>query len=134
MQKKHVIRPRLVLISVIAIVVLGSCNAINGIISVGTTEWSADAATHRTEIGKTFSYTFAPNLTGSQDSVWGTDVYTDDSSIGWAAVHAGKLKASDGGTVKIKMLAGQASYTGSTRNGVTSDSYDSWYGSFSFVD
>jgi hypothetical protein len=63
-------------------------------------------------------------------SLWGTDVYTDDSSVALAAVHAGLLKVGERGLVQVTMLAGQNSYVGSTRNGVTSTSYGAWAGSF----
>ena len=66
----------------------------------------------------------------TQGSVWGTDVYTDDSSIAAAAVHAGILKDGEKGVVKITILPGQDSYAGSTRNGVTSASFGAWQGSF----
>ena len=65
--------------------------------------------------------------------LWGTDIYTDDSSICLAAVHAGLITAVAGGTVTIEIRPGQPSYTGSTRNGVTSNAYGSWTGSFAFV-
>jgi hypothetical protein len=63
-------------------------------------------------------------------SLWGTDVYTDDSSVALAAVHAGLLKAGERGLVQVTLLAGQNSYRGSTRNGVTSNSYGAWAGSY----
>jgi hypothetical protein len=73
--------------------------------------------------------TFVP-LTGSVEGiVWGTDVYTDDSSLAAAAVHAGVLRPGETGMVKVTTLPGQPSYRGSTRNGVTSSDYGSWSGS-----
>ena len=64
---------------------------------------------------------------------YGTDIYTDDSSICTAAVHAGKFSLAAGGTVIVEIRAGQSSYTGSMRNGLTSNDYGSmWDGSFSF--
>jgi hypothetical protein len=63
-------------------------------------------------------------------SLWGTDVYTDDSSVALAAVHAGLLKVGERGLVQVTLLAGQNSYQGSTRNGVSSSSYGAWAGSF----
>ncbi|MDC0713472.1 S8 family serine peptidase [Stigmatella sp. ncwal1] len=66
----------------------------------------------------------------SGGAVWGTDLYTDDSNVCVAAVHAGIISAS-GGTVTVTIQPGQSSYTGSTRNGVTTYSYGSWAGSFS---
>jgi hypothetical protein len=38
-----------------------------------------------------------------------------------------------GGTVAIRILPGEASYTSSLRNGITSTAYGSWAGSFEFV-
>ena len=65
--------------------------------------------------------------------MWGTDVYTDDSSICTAAVSAGLITFQAGGSVTIEIRQGQSSYAGSTRNGVTSKGYGSWNGSFVFV-
>lgn len=69
-------------------------------------------------------------VVGTNDTVWGTDTYTDDSSIGGAAVHAGILKVGEKGVVKITLLGGKDSYQGSSRNGVTSESFNAWPGSF----
>ena len=66
--------------------------------------------------------------------MWGTNVYTDDSSVCTAAVHQGLIGLDDGGTVTIEILDGQAEYVGSQANGVTTRSYGSWGGSFSFPD
>ena len=63
-------------------------------------------------------------------SVWGTDVYTDDSSVESAAVHAGALKDGESGLIEITILHGQANYEASTRNGVTSYMWGQWGGSF----
>ena len=70
--------------------------------------------------------------TGSSSSgtAWGTDLYTDDSTVCAAAVHAGVISDS-GGVVKVTIQPGQSSYTSSTRNGVTSHSWGSWGGSYS---
>lgn len=69
------------------------------------------------------------SATGS-GSLWGTDVYTDDSSLCRAALHAGAVSSS-GGLIVATIAPGQASYASSTRNGVTSSAYGNWYGSFS---
>lgn len=65
-------------------------------------------------------------------TVWGTDIYTDDSSICVAAVHAGKITTLDGGTVTVQVELGRGSYAGSTRNGVSSLSFGSFARSFTF--
>ncbi len=70
-------------------------------------------------------------VVGSTDGmVWGTGVYTDDSPLATAAVHAGVLKAGETGVVKVTILAGEASYTGSTANEVTTSEYGQWEGSY----
>lgn len=67
------------------------------------------------------------------DNIWGTDIYTADSSIASAAVHAGLITSANGGTVTIEIRPGQSSYTGSTRNGVTSGANNSYSKSFVFI-
>ena len=62
-------------------------------------------------------------------AVWGTGIYTDDSSVCTAAAHAGTIPMSGGSVIAI-ILPGQASYQGSTKNGITSFAYGQWYGSF----
>jgi hypothetical protein len=61
-------------------------------------------------------------------AIWGTDVYTADSTLAAVAVHAGALKEGQTGVVKVTILPGQPSYQGATRNGITSYAY----GPFSF--
>jgi hypothetical protein len=71
-------------------------------------------------------------VTGTTEgSVWGSDVYTDDSTLGAAAVHAGLLKPGEKALLKVKILPGRAEYSGCERNGVTSRPYAEWGGSFS---
>jgi hypothetical protein len=68
----------------------------------------------------------------STNTVWGTGVYTDDSSVCRAAVHAGVM-LSTGGPVTVEVRPGRDSYAGSVRNGVESSNYGRWSGSFVFV-
>ncbi|MFY0526986.1 LCCL domain-containing protein [Archangium gephyra] len=74
----------------------------------------------------------APQASATNTSLLGTDAYTSDSSVCRAAVHAGAI-TTNGGYVTVTMLPNQITYTGSTRNGVTSSSYYSttWPASFS---
>ena len=67
-------------------------------------------------------------------SVWGTDVYTDDTSVCQAAVHAGRITESAGGDVAIAVRPGMPSYRGTTRNGVTSTPYGPWRCSFELLE
>ncbi|WP_170182025.1 LCCL domain-containing protein [Phreatobacter stygius] len=64
-------------------------------------------------------------------SVWGMDVYTGDSSVCKAAVHAGAINRR-GGQVTVSPDAGQATYAGVTRNGISSSNYGSYASSFRF--
>lgn len=84
-------------------------------------------------IGKIYS-TF---ITGSSSGggVWGSGIYTIDSSLSVAAVHAGRLTAGQQGTVYLKLVTSLPNYTASTANGVTTSSYGP-YGSaaYQFVD
>jgi beta-lactamase regulating signal transducer with metallopeptidase domain len=62
--------------------------------------------------------------------VWGTDIYSDDSSVAAAAVHAGLLRPGEKGLLRVILMPGQASYTGSERHSVKSESFGQWPGSF----
>jgi hypothetical protein len=64
-------------------------------------------------------------------SVWGSGIYTDDSSLCAAALHAGVVSAS-GGTVSYTIFPGQESYHGSSRNGISTKNYGKWKGSYRF--
>jgi hypothetical protein len=66
-------------------------------------------------------------------SVWGTDVYTTDTRLSTAAIHAGVLKQGETGIVRVKILPGQPSYAGSSRNGITSSAYGNYGGSYEIV-
>ena len=68
------------------------------------------------------------NVSGS---VWGSGIYTTDSAICAAAVHAGAIPAS-GGTVTVKSAAGCAAYVGTQQNGVSSSKWGKYEGSFYF--
>jgi hypothetical protein len=78
-------------------------------------------------IGKTYVFRVTGSMTGS---LWGTDVYTSDSSLEAAAVHAGVLRPGQTGVVKVTFVAPPATFTGSTRHGVTSSAYFGFPGAF----
>jgi hypothetical protein len=98
---------------------------------IGGMSWSASATSFRGQNGARYLYACPPS--GSAASVWGTDTYTDDSSVCTAAVHKGLLGFTHGGYLTIQIVPGMASYVGSTRNGVTTKSYGRWVGSFTFL-
>lgn len=74
---------------------------------------------------------FTVQVTGGGGSVWGSGVYTDDSSLAAAARHAGLLANGETGLVTATILPGQGSYTGTPQNGVNSGNYSSFPGSYS---
>jgi hypothetical protein len=92
-------------------------------------ELTTAPAEYRGQIGQRLIYACPPNPRGR---VYGTDVYTDDSDVCAAAVHAGVIRMRDG-SVTIEIRAGRSSYKGTTRNGITSDGYGEWSGSFVFA-
>lgn len=57
--------------------------------------------------------------------LYGSDVYTSDSTLATAAVHAGALRIGETGVVKVTILPGQPAYEGSARNGLISNSWTS---------
>jgi hypothetical protein len=82
-------------------------------------------------LGQDFTYKCPSG--GSIGRLWGTDIYTTDSSICTAAVHAGLITAKNGGQVTIRIDPGQDAYIGTTRNGVSSSDFGSYGSSFSFL-
>jgi len=63
-------------------------------------------------------------------TVWGTDIYTDDSLIAKAAVHSGVVKDGEKKVVKVTLLGPQNSFQGSERNEVKTNDYGPWERSF----
>ena len=56
-------------------------------------------------------------------SLWGSDVYTGDSLIGTAAVHAGLVKPLEVAVLKVTVVAPPSQFAGSVRHGVTSHDF-----------
>jgi hypothetical protein len=85
---------------------------------------------YRNRTGETFRVRVTAAATGVRRGIWGTDIYTDDSDLSSAVVHAGLLSAGQDGEVLITFLPGQGQYTGSTRNGISTDAFGSFPGSY----
>ena len=78
-----------------------------------------------TDYVQSLGQSFMFRVTGSTGgSIWGTDVYTNDSALATAAVHAGVLRAGETGIVKVTMLPALPQYHGSTNNGITSQPWE----------
>jgi hypothetical protein len=78
-------------------------------------------------LGKSLIFWITGELTGS---VWGTEIYTDDSRLAAAAVHAGLVQPGETAMVRVTILPGRNSYRGEARHGVTSSQYGRWPGSY----
>jgi hypothetical protein len=96
--------------------------------ATATAETPPDSLTRlQANIGKTYLFRVTGSLSGN---VWGTDVYTTDSTLPAVAVHAGVLKPGQTGVVKVTILTPPGIFVGSTRNGVTSSAYPGFPGAY----
>jgi hypothetical protein len=90
---------------------------------------AADMRSLENKIGQSFHINASGNTIGP---LWGTDIYTSDSNLGTACVHAGVLKPGENGVVKVTIVRSLPVFTGSTRHGVTSSTWTpGWPGAFS---
>jgi hypothetical protein len=89
------------------------------------------ACPDRLATGTNALHCVCPSEATATGSVWGSDVYTDDSAICRAALHAGAV-GTDGGPVYVVEAAGQTSYPAVTRNSVAGASWPSWGRSIAF--
>ncbi len=62
----------------------------------------------------------------SEGAVWGSGPYTLDSNLRSAAIHAGVLPREGSGIVRVVCVKSPGSFSGSSRNGVSSSSYGSY--------
>jgi len=76
----------------------------------------------------------APQPTAQGTGVWGTDVYTLDSNVAAAAVHAGVVQPGQTAVVKVRVVASPPQFVSSTRHGVSSTGYGNYpAGGYEFV-
>jgi hypothetical protein len=90
--------------------------------------WVLAPCAYRGNDGLELDYSCPPG--GTLRPVWGDGIYTDSSSVCSAAVHAGALSQARGGNVGIVIGPGRESYAGSSSNGVVSEPFRDWDGSF----
>lgn len=102
-----------------------------GTFTLGTRSWSLTANGLSLKVGDKRPINCSGG--GTIGSVWGTGTYTADSSICSAAVHAGLIDQAKGGEVTIEVVAGTATYEGSTAHGVTTSSYGAYDPAYRFV-
>lgn len=95
--------------------------------------WSTTAVLFRGRNHESFTYVLPPGGGTGGGAVWGDGVYSDDSSVGLAAVHAGLITLKDGGRVTFTIRPSRKSYPSATRHGIRSSSWGEWSGSFKFL-
>jgi hypothetical protein len=79
------------------------------------------------QIGRTYVF----RITGGgmqQGGLWGTGIYTVDSSLALAAVHAGILRAGQTGSVRVTLMGQVQGFAGSFQNGINSANYPAYAG------
>jgi len=91
---------------------------------------SFNATQIKREMGEAVQVVCPANCDGS-GATWGTDVYTADSAICRAAIHAGAAPVT-GGLVTVRLEPGRPAYRGSSRHGVASSDYGSYGSSYRF--
>jgi hypothetical protein len=85
---------------------------------------ASDAPARIQDLCDTPGATFYFRVTGATEgSLWGTDVYTGDSSLAVAAVHSGAVKPGETAVVRVTVMRPLNHYQGSVRSGVTSHDY-----------
>ena len=85
---------------------------------------AADAPATMLDLCDPVGATFYFRVQGATEgSLWGTDIYTGDSALAAAAVHAGLVTAGGTAIVKVTAVKPLAQYKGSLRNGVTSHDF-----------
>jgi hypothetical protein len=85
---------------------------------------------HAQPVGATYYF----RVVGAADGpLWGTDVYTGDSSPATASVHAGLVKPGESAIVRVSSVAPPPKFAGSLRNGVTSHDFGRYGSAFTLA-
>lgn len=85
---------------------------------------ASDAPTSMHGLCETVGATYYFRVTGvTEGQLWGTDIYSGDSTIGAAAVHAGLLKPGKTDVLRVTVVTPPEKFPGTVKNGVTSTEY-----------
>ena len=87
---------------------------------------------YRNRTGQTLQFRVCGSIDGN---VWGggNGIYTDDSKLSSAAVHAGVLTNGQIGLVTVQKTGAQKGFVGSSKNSVTAQNWGAFPGSFCFI-
>jgi len=83
------------------------------------------------EPGATFRVACPANCE-STGSIWGTDIYTRDSAVCRAGIHAGAI-APTGGVLTVRLEPGRPAYRGTAHHAIQSGDFGSFYGSYAVI-
>jgi hypothetical protein len=89
----------------------------------------ATLAQYQNQPGKVIAFTVQGAATGT---LYGTEVYTLDSSLAAAVVHAGLATPGETVTIRVRIIATVPQFNAGTRNGISSHGYGQYPG-FEFV-
>ena len=83
---------------------------------------------YQQQFGKEMTFTLTGFTVGSgqQASMWGTDMYTLDSNLAAAAVHAGVAKPGETIAVRVRIVQSPPQFVSSFRNGLNSTAYGNY--------
>ena len=85
---------------------------------------ASDAPTNMHGLCETVGATYYFRVTGiTEGQLWGTDIYSGDSTIGAAAVHAGLLKPGETDFLRVTVVKPPEKFPSTVRNGVASTEY-----------
>ena len=85
---------------------------------------ATDAPTNMRGLCETIGATYYFRITGiTEGQLWGTDIYSGNSTLGAAAVHAGLLNPGQTDFLKVTVVPPPDRFPGTLRNGVTSTEY-----------
>ena len=85
---------------------------------------------HAQPVGSTWYFRV---IGATEGQLWGTDVYTGDSSLALAAVHAGLVKPGESAIVRVSSIAPPPKFAGSIRNGITSHDFGRYGSAFTLA-
>ncbi len=81
-----------------------------------------------------FTVTGFTSTPGANPSLWGTDIYTLDSNLAAAVVHAGLAKPGETVTIRVRIIQPPPQFVSSFRNNVNSTAYGAYpAGAYEFV-
>jgi hypothetical protein len=82
----------------------------------------------------TFAVTGFTPTPGANPNIWGTDVYTLDSNLAAAVVHAGLARPGESAVVTVRVMQPPPQFVSSFRNNVNSTAYGAYpAGAYEFV-